>query len=89
MNLETVMPSIFPWKAGGKAGCTEAGNADYDFWQRARLTAFSVFKSHRSYAISPYIWAKNCCSYPAAVHRPSTEVHIYLGGHHWTWGYKP
>ena len=29
------------------------------------------------------------CSYPAAVHRPSTGVYIYLGGHHWTWGYKP
>ena len=28
------------------------------------------------------------CSYPAAVHRPSTEVYIYLGGHHWTWGYN-
>ena len=28
------------------------------------------------------------CSYPAAVHRPSTGVYIYLGGHHWTWGYN-
>ena len=28
------------------------------------------------------------CSYPAAVHRPSAEVYIYLCGHHWTWGYN-
>ena len=57
-----MVPSIFPWKAGGRAGRTEAGRADWDFWRRARLTAFSVFKSCRSYTISPYIWANNCCN---------------------------
>ena len=27
------------------------------------------------------------CSYHAVVYRPSTGVYIYLGGHHWVWGY--
>ena len=60
--METVVPYIFLWNAGGKAGQMEAGRADYDFWQRARLPAFSVFKSYWSHAISPYIWASNCCN---------------------------